>query len=109
MQYDRLTLAVFEKGLLDRNSPICTLSQTGYGDQRAKARKYTCLLALNKNAALHVHGAKRRSFVFTGGAGERWSSGMQDATVPNTVWPSATEMGTSPYLLSGEKFKYNIY
>jgi hypothetical protein len=58
------------------------------------------LLALNKNAALHVHGAKRRSFVFTGGGGEPWSSGMQDATVPYTVLPSATKMGTSLTILS---------
>jgi hypothetical protein len=58
MQYDRLTLAVFEKGLRDRNSPIGTLSQNGYGDQNAKARKYTCLLPFNKIAALHVHGAR---------------------------------------------------
>ena len=70
------------------------------GDQRAKARKYTCLLPLDKIAALHVHGAKRRSFVVTGGAGERWSSGMQDATLPYTVWPSATKMGTSLTILS---------
>ena len=37
-------LAVFDKGLRDHNSPICTLSQNGYGDQRAKARKYMRLL-----------------------------------------------------------------
>jgi hypothetical protein len=62
MQYDRLTLAVFETGLRDRNNPICTLSQHGYCDQRAKARKYTCLVPTNKIAALHVHRAKRTSF-----------------------------------------------
>ena len=43
----------------DRNSPICTWRQNGCGDQRAKARKYTSLLPLNKIAALHVHGAFR--------------------------------------------------
>jgi hypothetical protein len=37
---------------------------------------------LNTNAASHVHGAERISFVVTGGAGERWLSVMQDATVP---------------------------
>ena len=31
-------------------------------------------------------GRREQVFVFTGGAGERWSSGMQDATVPYTVW-----------------------
>jgi hypothetical protein len=100
MQYDSLTLAVFEKGLRDRNSPTCTWRQNGYGDQRATARKYSCLLPLNKIAALHVHGAKRRSFVVTGGAGEHWSSVMQDARVPYTEWPSATKTGTSLTILS---------
>jgi hypothetical protein len=75
-------------------------SQNGYGDQRAKARKYTCCLPLDKVAALHVHGAKRRSFMSTGGAGERWSSGMQDAALPYTVGPSATKIGTSLTILS---------
>jgi hypothetical protein len=100
MQYDSLTLAVFDKGLRDRNSPICTWKQNGYGDMRAKARKYTCLLPFNKIAALHLHGAKRRSFVVTGGAGERWSSVKQDATVAFTVWLSAIKMGTSLTILS---------
>ena len=108
MQYGRVTLAVFEKGLRECNITICTSSQNGYGDQRAKARNYTCLMALNKNAALHVHGAKRKSFMVAGEEEERWSSGMQDATVPYTVWPSATKMGTSPYLFSGKKFEYHI-
>jgi hypothetical protein len=100
MQHDRLQLAVFEKGWRDRNNSMCTLSQNGYGDQRDKARRYTCSLPRDEIAALHVHGAKRRSFVVTGGAGERWSSGMQDAALPYRVWPSATKMGTSLTILS---------
>jgi hypothetical protein len=100
MQHDRLQLAVFRKGWRDRNNSMCTLRQNGYCDQRAKARKYTCLLPPDKIAALHVHKAKRRSFLVTGGAGERWSSGMKDAALPYTVWPSATKMGTRLTILS---------
>ena len=44
VQDDKTLLAVFENGSRDRNDPICTLSQNGYGDQRAKARKYMCWL-----------------------------------------------------------------
>jgi hypothetical protein len=61
VQDDKTLLAVFEKGLRDRNSPICTLSQNGYGDRRVKARKCSCCLPLDKITALHVHGASRRS------------------------------------------------
>jgi hypothetical protein len=57
VQDDKTLLAVFEKGLLDRNSPICTLSQNGYGDRPVKARKCTCCLPLDNITALHVHGA----------------------------------------------------
>ena len=57
----KMLLAVLEKGLCDRNSPICTLSQNGYGDLRVKARKCSCFLPLDKITALHVHGASRRS------------------------------------------------
>jgi hypothetical protein len=61
VQDDKTLLAVFEKGLRDRNSPSCTLSQNGYGDRRVKARKCTCCVPLDKIPALHVHGASRRS------------------------------------------------
>jgi hypothetical protein len=57
MQDDKLPPAVFEKGLRGRNSPICTLTQNGYGDQRANAWKHICFLVLDKITALHVHGA----------------------------------------------------
>jgi hypothetical protein len=60
-QDDKTLLAVFEKGLRDRNGLICTLSQNGYGDRPVKARKCTCCLPLDKITALHVHGASRRS------------------------------------------------
>ena len=43
-------------------------------------------------------------FVVTQGAGERWSSGTQDATLPYTVWPSATKTGTSLTILSLSPF-----
>ena len=61
VQDDKTLLAVFEKRLRDCNSPICTLSQNGYGDRRVKARKCTCCLPLDKITALHEHGASRRS------------------------------------------------
>jgi hypothetical protein len=51
-QDETLPPAVFEKGLRDRNSPMCALIQHGYGGQTAKARKYTCLLPLAKIRAL---------------------------------------------------------
>jgi hypothetical protein len=35
--------AVFEKGLCDRATTICTLSQNGYSDRRVKARRCTWL------------------------------------------------------------------
>jgi hypothetical protein len=57
MQDDKLPPAVFEKGLRDRNSPMCTLSRNGYGDQRANAWNHICFLDLDKITALHVHGA----------------------------------------------------
>jgi hypothetical protein len=100
MQDDKLPPDIFENGLRDRNSPMCTLSQHGYGAQRAKARKYTCLLPVDKITALRVHGAKTRSVVVTRGAGERWSSGIQDATLPYTVRLSATKMHTGMAILS---------
>jgi len=83
VQYDRLTLAVFENGLRDRNNPICTLSQHGYCDQRAKARKYTCLVTLNKIAALHVHGAKRTRFRVYGRS--RRALVVRDARCPSAI------------------------
>jgi hypothetical protein len=61
VQDDKTLLAVFDKGLRERNSPICTLSQNGYGDRWDKARKCTCCLPLDKITALHVHGESRRS------------------------------------------------
>ena len=33
MQDDKMLPPVFERGLRDRNSPSCTLSQYGYGDR----------------------------------------------------------------------------
>jgi hypothetical protein len=60
MQDDKMLPAVLEKGLRDLNSPMCTLSQNGYGDRRVKARKCTCCLPLDKITAVHVHGASRR-------------------------------------------------
>jgi hypothetical protein len=64
--------AVFEKGVRDRNSPMCTLSQNCYGAWRVKARKYTCFLTLANTTASHEcargeekkrrgYGASRRS------------------------------------------------
>jgi hypothetical protein len=76
--------AVFYKCLRDRSSSICALSQNGYGDRRVKARRCTCCVPLDKIT----------------GAGERWLSAMQDATLPYTVWPSATKMCTSLTMLS---------
>jgi hypothetical protein len=61
VQDDKTLQAVFEKCLRDRNSPIGTLSQNGYGDRRVKARQCTCCLPLDTITALHVHGASRRS------------------------------------------------
>ena len=60
-QDDKTLLTVFETGLRDRNSPICTSSQKRYGDRRVKAWKCTCCLPLDKITALHEHGASRRS------------------------------------------------
>jgi hypothetical protein len=54
MQDDKLPPAVFEKGLRDRNSPICTLRQNGYGARRVKARKYSCFLPLAQITVLHA-------------------------------------------------------
>jgi hypothetical protein len=39
MQDEKLPPVVFAKGLRDRNSPIYTFSQNGYGARRVKARK----------------------------------------------------------------------
>ena len=75
----RTLQAVLEKCLRDRSSPICALSQNVYGDRRVKARRCTCRVPLDKIT----------------GAGERWLSAMQDATLQYTVWPSATKMVTS--------------
>ncbi len=61
VQDDKTLLAVFEKGLRDRNRPFCTLSQSGYGDPQVKTRKCACCLPLDKITALHVHWASRRS------------------------------------------------
>ena len=72
-QDDETLLAVFEKGLRDCNSPICTVSQNDYGDRRVKARKRTCCLPLDKITALHAHGASRRS----GDGASRRSAGRQ--------------------------------
>jgi hypothetical protein len=60
VQDDQMLLAVFEKGLRDRHSPICILSQDGNGDRRVQARKGTCCSSLVKITALYVHGASRR-------------------------------------------------
>jgi hypothetical protein len=80
----RTLQAVFEKCLRDRNSPIYVLSQNGYGDRRVKARRWTCCVPLDKII----------------GAGEHRLSAKQDATLPYTVWPSATKMSTSLTMLS---------
>ena len=61
VQHETTLLAVFEKGLRDCSSPICTLSQNGYGDRRVKALKCSCCLLLDNITALHGHGASRRS------------------------------------------------
>ena len=49
-----LHAAVLEKGLRDRNSPMCTLSQNCDGARRVKARRYTCFLTLSNTTALHA-------------------------------------------------------
>ena len=61
VQDDKTLLAVFEKRLRGCNSPVCNLSQNGYGDRWVKARKCTCCLPVDKITALHVHGASRGS------------------------------------------------
>jgi hypothetical protein len=54
MQDDKLPPALYKKSLRDRNSPMCTLKQDGYGARRVKARKYTCFLTLANTTALHA-------------------------------------------------------
>ena len=40
---------VYEKGPRDHNSPMCTLSQNGYGDQRVKGTRCTWCLPLERS------------------------------------------------------------
>jgi len=82
MQYGRLTLAVFEKGLLGCNNPMCTLSQNGYGDQSAKARKYTCLLHLKKCSFTCAGGEETR---FRGYGRSRRALVVRDARCDNAI------------------------
>jgi hypothetical protein len=49
MQDNKLPPGVFEKGLRDRNHPICTLSQNGYADQRANAWSTSAFWPLKKS------------------------------------------------------------
>jgi hypothetical protein len=68
VQDDKTLLAVFEKGLRDRTSPICSLSQNGYGDRRVKARKCSCCLPLIRSQLYMCTG--RAGEAVTGRAGE---------------------------------------
>jgi hypothetical protein len=67
-QDNKMLPAVFEKCLCDRTSPVCTLSQNGYGGRRVKARKCTCFFPLISSKLYMCMG--RAGEVVTGRAGE---------------------------------------
>jgi hypothetical protein len=62
---------VFEKGPRDRDSPICNLSQNGYGDRRVKGTRCTWCLPLERS----------QLYACTGRAGELVSGRAREASV----------------------------
>jgi hypothetical protein len=100
MQYDRLTLAVFEKGLRDRNSPICIwrgkMATVTRGPRQGSTR--ACCPVIKTQLYMCTGRREEVSWLRE----EQESVGRQGCEMPqcHTVWPSATKMGTSLTVLS---------